>query len=61
MACFTAISSVENTIKNHIQYNFHSSYKHNLYNYKQDKVYDILYQYHLILLKYIHHYELIQE
>ena len=39
MACYTAITSVENTInKLHIMYNFYSSYIHNLYHDKQESV-----------------------
>ena len=42
IACYTVISSVENTLnKLHIRSNLHTACKHNLYNDKQDKFDDI--------------------
>ena len=62
MECYTEISSVANTIKKfHIQYNFHSGYKHNLYNDKQGEIDDIFDRYIKTLLKYINYPALIQE
>ena len=56
MMRYTPILSVANTLKKfHIQYNFHTGYKNNFYNDKQDKSDESFDNYHLLLLKYIDH------
>ena len=56
MSCYTAISSVKNTIKKlRIMSALHSVYQQNLYHDKQDMIDELFYQYHISLLKYIDH------
>ena len=61
MACYTAISFLENTIKKlYIWSNLHTGYKHNFYHDKQDTFDELFDQCHLSLLKYIGRPALIQ-
>ena len=62
MACYTEISSVSNIInKLHIQSDLNSGYIQNFYHDKQEIIDELFYQYHLSLLKYMDHTELVQE
>ena len=62
MACYTAISSVANTLKEfHIQYNLRNGYTHNFYHDKRDKFDELFDKYHPPLLKDIDHPALIRK
>ena len=62
MGCYTEIPSVEHTRKKfYIQSDLYPSYIHHFYNYKQEIIDELFYQYHIPLLKYIYHPALVQE